>query len=103
MSASVYSYPLQQQRRRIMPHAAKERAAKARIAKKSKQLAKEDIFILATLEKLTKDLDNIHRSLDAVTDPDLIDSYIYEMNAVNMRYKFYLQMCKDRGLVSAMF
>ena len=70
-------------------------------AKKKATPAPEDIFILATLEKLKKDLDTIHRSLDSVTDPVLIDSFIYEMNAVHMRYKFYLQECKERELVSA--
>jgi hypothetical protein len=66
-------------------------------------LDKEDIYILATIEKLQKDLEVIRRSLDAVTDPDLIDSFIYELNAINMRYKFYLQMCKEKGLISAIF
>ncbi|MDR2166964.1 MAG: YaaL family protein [Clostridiales bacterium] len=95
-NVNVYSYPLQKSRR-IAPRQA------LRHERKRRHLAKEDVSILATLEKLQGDLANIHRSLDAVTDPDLIDSFIYEMNAINMRYKFYLQMCKDKGLVSAMF
>jgi len=70
---------------------------------RARALKKEDIVILAAMEKLRQDLDRIHRSLDAVTDPDLIDSFVYELNAVNMRYKFYLTMCKEKGLVSAMF
>jgi len=67
------------------------------------ELAKEDVFILATIEKLQKDLVIIRRSLDAVTDQDLIDSFIFELNAINMRYKFYIQMCKEKGLVGAIF
>ena len=70
------------------------------LTKKKRELSGEDIIILATLEKLKKDLDNIHSSLDSVTDPVLIDSFIYEMNAVNMRYKFYLQQCKSKGIIS---
>lgn len=70
---------------------------------KKNQLSREDIMILTTLEGLKKDLDRIHASLDVVTDQDLIDSFVYELNAVNMRYKFYLQICKQKGLVSAMF
>ena len=66
--------------------------------KKKSTLAPEDILILTTLEKLKKDLDNIHSSLDSVTDPTLIDSFIFEMNALHMRYKFYLQACKEKGL-----
>lgn len=72
-------------------------------AKKKAPISAEDAFILSTLEKLKKDLDAIHRSLDAVTDPILIDSFIYEMNAINMRFKYYLQQCKDRGLIGDMF
>ena len=75
----------------------------AKKAAKKRALAKEDIMILTTLEMLKQDLSRIHRSLDAVTDPDLIDSFVFELNAVNKRYKFYLQMCKEKGLISAMF
>ena len=71
--------------------------------KKKKTLDPGDTAIIATLEKLKKDLDTIHSSLDSVTDPILIDSFIYEMNAVNMRYKFYLKMCKEKGLISDLF
>ncbi|MCL2396547.1 MAG: YaaL family protein [Defluviitaleaceae bacterium] len=72
-------------------------------AKKKRHLDPEDAFILATLDKLKKDLDNIHRALDSVTDPILIDSFIYEISAINMRYKFYLQQCKERELIGDMF
>ena len=90
---SVYALEQKQQKKQILP----------RSKKNKKELSQEDIFVLATLERLNMDLKTIHRSLDAVTDPDLIDSFIYEMNAINMRYKFYLQICRDKGLVSAMF
>lgn len=76
---------------------------KKKSKKKQSNLAREDVYILATLEKLSKDLENVHHALNAVTDPDLIDSFIHEMNALNMRYKVFLNMCKDRGLVSAIF
>jgi len=75
----------------------------AKRGEKKRALSQEDVMILSTLEKLQADLERIHRSLDAVSDPDLIDSFVYELNAVNMRYKFYLQMCKDKGLVAAIF
>ena len=73
------------------------------LTKKKQELSGEDIIILATLEQLKKDLDAIYSSLDSVTDPVLIDSFIYEMNAVNMRYKFYLQECKSKGIVGKIF
>ena len=71
--------------------------------KKRQDLNEEDIAILTTLEKLKRDLDNIYSSLDSVTDPVLIDSFIYERNALNMRYKFYLQCCKEKGIICGIF
>ncbi|MDR2182858.1 MAG: YaaL family protein [Clostridiales bacterium] len=72
-------------------------------AKNKSEQSGEDVIILAALAQLKKDLDSIYSSLDLVTDPVLIDSYIYEMNAVNMRYKFYLRQCKDKGIVGKIF
>ena len=95
MSAQAYNFQIE------------EKSKKRKLAKvssdRNQQLSKEDIFILTTLEKIKSDLELIHASLDMVTDPDLIDSFIYEINALNTRYKFYLQLCKEKGIVSAMF
>ena len=95
MNAQAYTYI------DARTEAAKEK--RRPFVKKRTPIAAEDAFILSTLEKLKKDLDIIHRSLDSVTDPILIDSFIYEMNAINMRFKYYLQQCKDRGLIGDMF
>ena len=35
--------------------------------------------------------DSAYAGFDYVTDPDLIDCYIYEQNAVMKRYKYLLQ------------
>lgn len=35
-------------------------------------------------------LENAYAGFDNVTDPDLIDCYIYELNAVMKRYKYLL-------------
>lgn len=69
--------------------------------RKSARLAEEDVWILGALEKIKVDLAATHRSLDVVTDPVLIDSFIYEMNALHMRYKYYLDICKERGIIKA--
>jgi len=89
MSVQAYNYvAIEKPRKRPKP-----------LTKKQRELSGEDVLILATLEKLKRELDIIHSSLDSVTDPALIDSFIYEMSAVNMRYKFYLQQCKEKGIV----
>jgi len=78
-----------------------KRSLLARICgKKERGLSEEDQTVLQTLEELKRDLDLIHRTLDVVTDPILIDSFIYEMNAKNVRYKYYLNLCKEKGLVA---
>lgn len=54
---------------------------------------------LSIREELTQTrhaLENAYSGFDNVTDPDLIDCYIYEVNAVMKRYKYLLeQAAKD--------
>lgn len=44
-------------------------------------------------------LENAYSGFDNVTDPDLIDCYIYELNAVMKRYKFLLQQAAEMDLL----
>ena len=39
-------------------------------------------------------------NLENMTDPDLIDCYIYELNAVQVRYKFLLRQAKQSNLTN---
>ena len=66
--------------------------------------------ISETKEKLLEDLKKTRYALevaysgfDNVTDPDLIDCYIYQVNAILKRYKFLLEKItlkeKDNVLV----
>ena len=61
-----------------------------------------DMEILETLEVLRDDLAYCHTCLDQITDPVLIDSYIFEIQALNKRYEFYLNLCRERGLMADM-
>lgn len=49
-------------------------------------------LILEDLEKTKCDLDTAYRGFDYVTDPDLIDCYIYDINAILKRYKYLLEL-----------
>ena len=40
-------------------------------------------------------LENAYAGFDKATDPDLIDCYIYELNAVMKRYKYLLQKAAE--------
>ena len=46
--------------------------------------------ILEDLEKTKCDLETAFCGFDNVTDPDLIDCYIFEVNAVMKRYRYLL-------------
>lgn len=51
-------------------------------------LIKED------LQQTARDLADAYANLEHVVEPDLIDCYIYELNSVQMRYKFLLATIK---------
>ena len=46
--------------------------------------------ILEDIEKTKCELETAYCGFDNVTDPDLIDYYIYEVNAVLKRYRYLL-------------
>ena len=46
-------------------------------------------------EKTKHDLDSAYTNLANVIEPDLIDCYIYEVQSVQMRYKFLLSRVKQ--------
>ncbi len=50
--------------------------------------------LLNNLRETTTELQNAYANLENVVDPDLIDYYIYQAKAVQMRYKFLLGCVK---------
>ncbi len=44
-------------------------------------------------------LEIAYSNFDNVTDPDLIDCYIYEVNAVLKRYKYLIEQAADKDLL----
>ncbi len=44
-------------------------------------------------------LEIAYSNFDNVTDPDLIDCYIYEVNAVLKRYKYLLEQAEEKNLL----
>lgn len=43
------------------------------------------------LEQVKQEMDTAYSNFEHVIDPDLIDCYIYEVNAVQKRYKYLLK------------
>lgn len=50
--------------------------------------------LLYEIQKTKDAMDIAYSNFEYVVDPELIDSYIYELNAVQERYKFLLRQIK---------
>ena len=63
-----------------------------------KQQAHTDANYQSLLDNLMQTQDNLnlaYQNFENATEPELIDSYIYELNAIQMRYKFLLCRLKS--------
>lgn len=58
----------------------------------------ERASILNDLERTRLDLEMAYSGFDYAIDPDLIDCYIYEVNAVLKRYKYLLEQAAKLDL-----
>lgn len=61
---------------------------------KKRNLPKKEDFLKKALLEAQQSFENAYKGLENVNDPDLIDSYIYEINAANLRYKVLLRDVK---------
>lgn len=50
--------------------------------------------LMYEIAKTQRDLESAYANFENVVDPDLIDSCIYEVNAIQHRYKFLLREAK---------
>lgn len=55
---------------------------------------KEEELLLLEISKAKLALESAYSNFENVVDPDLIDCYIYEVNAVQKRYKYLLKQAK---------
>lgn len=53
------------------------------------ELSREQL--LSDLKHTKTELDDAYTNFENAVDPDLVDSYIYEVNAVQKRYHFLLR------------
>jgi len=66
---------------------------------KSQALSYEDMLIVAALEEAASEMAFIHSRFDHITEDILIDCLIYELKAVSLRHKYFLDLCKEKGIV----
>ena len=72
--------------------------SRSRVAETDKPLTYRESLMM-DIQKTRYELENAYAGFDYVTDPDLIDCYIYEQNAVMKRYKYLLQKAADLSLI----
>ena len=75
---------------------AAERHTKTR--ENSPALATEDRDIIEELQDLKHELNLLYSQFNFTTDPSLIDGLIYNIQAANCKYTFYLKCCKERQI-----
>lgn len=56
--------------------------------------------IVSSIERIKKELEITKNNFDITTNEVLIDSYIYEIIALNKKYEYFLQLAKQIGLVA---
>lgn len=61
----------------------------------SKKRPPKDNYLINEINKTKIALEAAYSNFQNVVDPDLIDSCIYELNAVQNRYKFLLKQAKE--------
>ena len=65
-----------------------------------KQKKKDSVYqireqLKQEIETLQQSLETANSNFDNVSDPDLVDSYIYELNALSFRYKYLLRQMRE--------
>ncbi|RKJ47225.1 DUF2508 family protein [bacterium 1XD8-76] len=62
---------------------------------------KDEKRLLDDLKLTRAELEIAYSGFDNVTDPDLIDCYIYKVNAVLKRYKFLMEKASELNIIKA--
>lgn len=74
-----------------------EHAARRGLFRRSGEtaLADERQALMASLNDTQVRINQAYSGFNAVADPDLIESYVYEINALQKRYAYLLRRFKD--------
>lgn len=62
--------------------------------KRQKQLSAEHMELIAEIDRSRHSIESARNHFEQVVDPTLIDCYIYELNAAQLRYQFLLRRFK---------
>ena len=62
----------------------------------------EHLALREEIKKTENEMDVIRNHFEQVVDPTLIDCYIYQLNAVQLRYQFLLRRFKRQEAVQSL-
>ena len=62
----------------------------------------EQLALREEIKKTENEMDVIRNHFEQVVDPTLIDCYIYQLNAVQLRYQFLLRRFKRQEAVQSL-
>ncbi|MCL2204834.1 MAG: YaaL family protein [Defluviitaleaceae bacterium] len=91
-----------QNREAVVPQAlsaAVEYPAEREKGKVTRTLSAEDFELVQALEAIREELAHLHSRFDQVTDEILTDALIFELKAAGLKYKYYHNKLKEKGIV----
>ena len=81
-------------------HLRKEYVMKIHFARKQTPKKDGTSSLIDALDQACYDLETAYLGFEYVTDPDLIDSYIYEMNSILKKYRYLLQLLRQSSILT---
>lgn len=67
---------------------------------RGKKICPKDNPLIKELDKTRVALEVAYSNFENVIDPDLIDSCIFEVNAIQQKYRFLLREIKEQSLTA---
>ena len=66
-----------------------------RKAKNNPDIIRQKRMLLEDIKRTRQTLENAYSKFQYVSDPDLIDCYIYEINSADHRYKYLINQMRQ--------
>ena len=73
-------------------------AGSAKTIGKPTTLTREDYELVTALSQAQSDVDHLHNCFDQAVDETLLDALTYELKAATLKYKYYLNLCREKGI-----
>lgn len=54
--------------------------------------------LLENIEDIKKEMYVVKSNFNMETDENMIDCYIYQMEALNKKYQYFIRMAKEKGI-----